>query len=208
MALTRKFLSAMGIEADKVDEIIEAHAQTVNGLKDKITELESSQSNDGEKLAGVQKELDDTKKELDALKKAQAKDAPYEQRYNDLKKEYEDYKNDIDAKATKAKVTDAYKAVLKEAKIADKYVNVILKATDLSKFKLAEDGTLEDAKEAVNKAAEEWAEFVETTSAKGKKTENPPQNTGGGMSKADILKIKDRNERQKAISENHELFGY
>jgi len=28
------------------------------------------------------------------------------------------------------------------------------------------------------------------------------------MTKEEILKIKDRAERQKAISENHELFGY
>ena len=33
MALTRKFLTALGIEADKVDEIINAHAETVDALK-------------------------------------------------------------------------------------------------------------------------------------------------------------------------------
>ncbi len=36
MALTRKFLAALGIEDDKVDEIIQAHTETVNGLKDEI----------------------------------------------------------------------------------------------------------------------------------------------------------------------------
>jgi hypothetical protein len=34
MALTRKFLAAMGIEAEKVDEIIAAHTETVNALKE------------------------------------------------------------------------------------------------------------------------------------------------------------------------------
>ena len=34
MAFTRKFLSAMGIEADKVDEIINAHIEVVDGLKE------------------------------------------------------------------------------------------------------------------------------------------------------------------------------
>ena len=32
MALTRKFLTAMGIEDDKIDEIITAHSETVNAL--------------------------------------------------------------------------------------------------------------------------------------------------------------------------------
>lgn len=33
MALTRKFLAAMGIEADKIDSIIDAHTETVDALK-------------------------------------------------------------------------------------------------------------------------------------------------------------------------------
>ena len=33
MALTRKFLKAMGIEDEKAEEIISAHVETVNGLK-------------------------------------------------------------------------------------------------------------------------------------------------------------------------------
>ena len=36
MALTRKCLSALGIEAEKIDEIISAHTETVDGLKDEI----------------------------------------------------------------------------------------------------------------------------------------------------------------------------
>ena len=34
MALTRKMLKAMGIEEEKIDEIIDAHTETVNALKD------------------------------------------------------------------------------------------------------------------------------------------------------------------------------
>ena len=33
MALTRKMLKAMGIEDEKADEIIDAHAETVDALK-------------------------------------------------------------------------------------------------------------------------------------------------------------------------------
>ena len=33
MALSRRFLAALGIESDKVEEIITAHAETVDALK-------------------------------------------------------------------------------------------------------------------------------------------------------------------------------
>lgn len=204
MALTRKSLSAMGIEPEKIDEIITLHSETVEALKDQRDGFKAQ----ADKIPDIEKERDEAKEELTKLQKAQARDEPYKQRYEDLKKEYEKYKADVTAKDTKAKVTEAYKEVLKEAKIADKYVGVILKATDLSQYKLDEDGKLVGAAEAKTKAAEEWAEFVEKKSAKGKETEKPPQNTGGGMTKEEIMQIKDRNERQKAIDENHELFGY
>ncbi|MEE8717538.1 MAG: hypothetical protein SOI24_10925 [Coriobacteriales bacterium] len=38
MALTRKMLRAMGIEDEKADEIIEAHAETVDALKQRIAD--------------------------------------------------------------------------------------------------------------------------------------------------------------------------
>ena len=40
MALTRKFLKAMGIEDEKAEEIISAHVETVNGLKGERDALE------------------------------------------------------------------------------------------------------------------------------------------------------------------------
>lgn len=36
MALTRKMLKAMGIEDEKIDQIIEEHAESVNALKAKL----------------------------------------------------------------------------------------------------------------------------------------------------------------------------
>ena len=209
MALTRRSLTAMGIDAEKIDEIIALHAETVEALKEQRDGYKTEADKAKEELSGVQKDMDATKAELDELKEAHGKDAPYKDKYEELKQEYESYKTGIEEKEAKGKVSEAYKAILKEAKIADKYIPVIMKATDLSGFKLDEDGNLEGAKEAKEKAAEEWAEFVEKTSAKGKNTETPPNNNGGSeMTKEEIMGIKDRAERQQAISEHHELFGY
>ena len=55
MALTRKFLAALGIEDAKVDEIIQAHTDTVNGLKDEIEKYKA----DAEKLPAFDANLGD-----------------------------------------------------------------------------------------------------------------------------------------------------
>ena len=60
MALTRKMLKAMGIEEEKIEQIIEAHAETVDTLKEQRDTLKA----DSDKLAEVQKELDKAKKSL------------------------------------------------------------------------------------------------------------------------------------------------
>ena len=36
MALTRKFLQAMSIDEEKIDEIISAHSETVTALKEQL----------------------------------------------------------------------------------------------------------------------------------------------------------------------------
>ena len=58
MALTRKALKAMGLTEEQVDSIIEAHTETVDGLKEQIKTYKA----DAEQLPAVRKELEDMKK--------------------------------------------------------------------------------------------------------------------------------------------------
>ena len=87
MALTRKFLSALGIEEAKIDEIISAHVDTVNVLK----EQRDGYKADADKLPAVQKQLDD-------LKASQSGDDPYKEKYEKKTKEFDDYKKGVEAK--------------------------------------------------------------------------------------------------------------
>lgn len=198
MALTRKFLSALGIEADKVDEIITAHSETVDALKaerDKYKE-------DAVKLPDVQKELDD-------LKAAAEKDGkdPYKVKYEAMKEEFENYKNEQTAKETKAQKTAAYKALLQECGVAEKRIEAVLRVSNIDDVKLDKDGKIRDADELKKSISEEWSDFIQTKSTKGAQTATPPQNNGNStMTKADIMKIKDTGERQKAIAEHLNLF--
>lgn len=193
MALTRKMLSAMGIEADKIEQIIEAHTETITGVRGDADKYHET----ADKLKSVQKELDD-------LKKATAgKD------YDALKKEYEDFKAEVAEKETKAAKEKAYREALKDANLNEKGIEKALKYANWSGLELDEDGKLKEAKAHIKEAKEEWAEYVVKGGTQGAQTPNPPANTGGnGKTKEEIMKIADTAERQKAIAENHELFGF
>ena len=57
MALTRKMLKAMGIEDEKIDQIIEAHAETTEALKaERDAAQQAAKENEN-----AQKELEDLK---------------------------------------------------------------------------------------------------------------------------------------------------
>lgn len=212
MALSRRMLSAMGLEADKIEQIIEAHTETVSGLKQQIADLgddlskaKESGSADSEKLREVQKELDDLKKQVEADNKArEGKD------YDALKKEFDDYKAEVQEKAVKSAKEKAFRDLLTDMKVSDKGINTILKWQGVSGIELDEDGKLKDAA-AVRKAVkEDWSDYIPAVETKGADTKTPPtdgKGGAGGKTKEEIMKIKDTVERQKAIAENPGVFG-
>ena len=194
MSITRKMLKGMSLTDEQIDTIIEAHTETVDALKDERDKFKA----DAEKLADVQKELDSIK----------GTNGDFEQKYNDLKKEYDKYKADQEAIAEKTAKEAAYREMLKSAGIPEKRIASVMRVTNLSDIKLDKDGKLKDHDKLVDSVKSEWADFIDTKIEKGADTKNPPDNKGGKMTKEDILKITDTAERQKAIADNHELFGF
>lgn len=204
MALSRKFLKALGIEDEKIDQIIDAHSETVNALKDEMADYKAKA--DG--ADSTKKELDKLKAEIKEAEEKNGKD-PYKVKYEAIKEDFENYKKDVEAKATKANKEKLYTELLKEAGVADKRIAAILRVSDLDKIEVDTDGKLKDSKELTKSIKEEWADFITKTESKGAETATPPGSTGGKtMTKDEIMKIKDASERQRAIAENHELFGF
>ena len=203
MALTRKFLAAMGIDSDKVDEIISAHVETVDGLKAERDSLKEK----AEKYDAEKKKAEDLKVKVSELEKqVEGKDS-YKEQYDALKDEYDKYKSNIENEKTNANKTKAFKDMLKEVGISEKRIDSVVKVSDLSGIKLAQDGTIEGVEDLKTKIADEWADFIEKSATKGADVTKPPVNkSGNAKTKDDILKIQDANERQAAIAENIELF--
>ena len=194
MALTRKSLKAMGLTEEQVESIIELHLEVKNDLEEQIKTYKA----DALKLPAVQKELDD-------LKKGDGED--YKAKYDAEKAAHDKTKSEYAAKETAAKVKEAYRAMLKEAGIAEKYLGTVLKATDLSAVKLDKDGKIEGVDKLTESAKTEWADFISVTKTEGAKVDTPPKNNGGKYSsREEIMKIQDTTERQAAIAANLELF--
>ena len=199
MALTRKFLSALNIDADKIDEIITAHSETVDALKKERDDFKAQAEANSEAKANAEK-LQKQVNDLTEQVKENGKDA-YKVKYDAIKEEFDEYKKTIKAEKSKADKTEAYKKLLKEAGVADKRIDAVLRVSDIDSLKIGEDGALEGADDLKKNIAEEWADFIEKTSTAGAKTSTPPTGGSGVKSREEIMKIKDTTERQKAWSE-------
>ena len=195
MAFTRKFLSALGIEADKVDEIIAAHTEVTDSLKEERDKYKA----DAERLPEIEKELKDLKS------KAEGED-PFKEKYEALQKEYDEFKADVSNKETTAKKESAFRHVLKDIGIPDKRIDSVIKVSDINGIELTDEG-IKDEETLKAKLKEEWSDFIATKSTEGIPSANPPTNTGKTtMTKEQIRAISDPVARQKAMAENASLF--
>ena len=207
MALTRRALKAMGIEEEKIDEIISMHSETVDGLKADVAKYKA----DAEALPGVQKELNDMKASggdwEEKYNNLKASGGDWEEKYNDVKKEFDDYKAEQAGKEAKAAKETAYRELLKTAGVDEKRIETIMKVTNLDDIEMA-DGKIKDADTLAEGIKTEWADFIPSDGGKSPVKVDTGVKIGGGspVTKESIMKIKDASQRQKAIAENIALF--
>lgn len=167
MALTRKMLAAMDIPAEKIDEIISAHVETVNALKEERENFKA----EAESLKDLKDKLDSANKELDSLKSGD-----WEKKYSDLKNEYDGYKKDVQEKSVKAAKENAYKKLLEQAGVSSKRIDSVMKVSvpKINELVLGEDGKIVDADKLIAGVKSEWADFITTEGEKGADTSTPP----------------------------------
>lgn len=167
MALTRPLLKAMGIDDDKVDQIINAHTETVNALKEQRDQYKA----DAEKLSKVQKQLDDLK--------AAADDGGYEAKYNAEHKAFEDYKAQVAAEKVAAEKTGLYRQLLLRNGVDEKRVDAIVRVTDMNGVTV-KGGKLVDEDKLSESIKSEWGSFIVQQKTDPAKVDTPPANGGDG----------------------------
>lgn len=199
MALTRKLLKGMGLTDEQMDTIIEAHTDTVDGLKADVAKYKA----DAEQLPKVQRELDTLKA---------AGDGGYQEKYEKVKKDFDDYKAEIGEKETKAAKEKAVRAYYESKGITGKSLDIAIRGSGAEINALELDGDkIKDTSALDDLVKGTFSGLVTTTTVEGANTATPPANTGGRkMTKADIYKKDDHGryvmsaaERQKALIENH-----
>ena len=181
MALTRKMLQAMDISADKIDEIINAHSETVNALKEERDRYKA----DADKLAEVTKERDTAKASL-----AEAVKEDWKSKYEKEHTDFEGYKTTVASEKVKTSKTEAYKALLIKAGVSEKRVDTILKVSDLAALELDKDNKLKDESKLMESIKSEWADFIVKESKQGAGTPTPP--AGGEGSAFEKLSLAEK----------------
>nr|DAS58084.1 MAG TPA: minor structural protein [Caudoviricetes sp.] len=201
MAITRKLLKGMGLTEEQQETIIEAHTDTVNGLKADVDRYKA----DAEKLPAVQKELDDLKGKGDD---------GYKAKYESEHKAFENYKKTVDAEKTTAAKEKAVEAVLKKIGVSEKRLQSVAKLAKadglLDALELDDDGAVKEVDKLEKSLKDSYSEYITTTSTKGADTPTPPANSvGAKLTMADIYKkdekgryVMDYEARLKAIEEN------
>ena len=178
---------------EKEQQIMEGHIAVTDGLKDKIEGLQA----EADKAADLQKQLD-------GISGGEDFKAKYEKEHQ----AFEDFKKQTASDAEMTAVKAAYRKMLIGEGISEKRIDAIMKVTDFKNMKRDKDGNLDNADALKKTIAEEWGDFKTTVTQKGAEVSKPPQTGKATKTKDEIMAIKDTAERQKAIAENHELFGF
>lgn len=193
MELTRKLLKGMGLTDEQVDTIIEAHTDTVDGLKADVTRYKA----DAEKLPGVQKQLDDLKA---------AGDGGYKEKYEKEHSAFEAFKTDITAKESKAAKEKAVRAYFESKNITGANLDLAMRGCGEEMSALELDG--EKIKDTKSLDALVDGTYKSLVSKPAVRLDMGARLNEGGkpMTKDEIMKITDRTERRAAIAANMDLF--
>lgn len=180
MALTRKMLKAMGIEDEKIDQIIEEHTESTDALK--------QQRDDWKAKAEAKPATDPKPKDPEPTDEYKAK-------YDAEKKAFEDYKANIEAEKSEADKRAKYRELIKEAGVDEKRIDAVLKISDLSGVTV-KDGAIENAKKLVEGIKADFKEFIPVITTEGASVPKPPVAGGGAVTKEQFAKmsLRQRNE--------------
>ena len=188
MALTRSMLKGMGLTEEQVSAIIDAHTETVDGLKDSLKAAKA----DADKLKAVQKELDD-------LKSTNGDD--YKAKYEKEHSDFDEYKKTVANEKATAEKRSLYRELLRECGVDAKRIDSVMKVADIEAAKV-KDGKIENVEDLTKSIKAEWSDFIATDSTRGANVQTPPQ--GKGSTKMTREEIFRKDEHGKYVHSTQE----
>lgn len=152
MAVTRKLLKALGVTDEAAEQILEEHTNTVNEIRAQRDQYKEA----ADQLPGVQQELAELKTAAE-----QNADNPYKAQYETVKKQFDEYKADVEAQKAKADMTAAYRKLLEGEKVSDKVIDNILKVTSFDGLELDQStGQFKNEADLKKQIAQDWSGFI------------------------------------------------
>ena len=189
MSLTRKMLKAMGIEEEKIEQIIEAHMESVNALKEARDELKDK--------------VDEIPALEEKIKELAGKNAEdWKKKYEELSDEFNGYKSEIEKKENDSAKEKAVRDYFEKKNITGKNLEIAMRGSkaEIEKIEI-KNGKIKDASSLDELISGDFSALVSTTTTTGANTATPPTSSASGkdiLSRDDIRKIKDTGERRKA----------
>lgn len=153
----------MGIEAEKVDQIVLMHSETVDALKDQMSEYKKK----AEQLPAITQELDE-------LRKAAQDPDEYKAKYESEKKAFEDFKKQLEIEKANSTKDKLYRKLLSENHVKSNKIDLIMRTVNLDKLELDGEDKLKDSADLNKEILKDWQDFIEVTEVKGTDTATPP----------------------------------
>lgn len=184
----------MGIEGPQVQAILDAHDETISGLKaarDKYKEQ-------ADMVPSLQEQLE-------AASAAVSESEDWKAKYEGERKAFKDYQAKVDGEKAAAAKAKAYRDMLKAAGIDPKRIDAIMRVTDLSKVEM-DDGKLKDGDKLSETAKAEWADFVVKTRTDPSDPATPPKSnkTVDGADPEITKRMQARHERLYGKADSEE----
>ena len=162
-------------------KLAERHRGVLDPIKDQLDDAKrdvTKYKTEADKVPGLNQKIADLEGGEDWKKK-----------YEQEKQAHDNYKNQVAQEAMTAKVKAAYKKLLTEEKISEKTLDAVMNATDYSKMKLKEDGTLDGIEDLKKDIDTRWGGFKVHTRQRGERVDNPPAGGNPGGSDDGIRKL-------------------
>lgn len=168
MALTRKMLEALGLNENQVQAIVDEHTAVTTAIRTDWEAKYNAAKAAAGKAEGIQKELDDLKKD------------DWKTKYEAEKTAHEKLQGEVNgAKVRTAKET-ALKKYFDEKKITGANQKIALRGVDFDSIEIDDAGSIKDTKSLDELVAGDYASLVDSGKPRVVDSGARLENNGGG----------------------------
>jgi len=202
MVFTRRFLKEVLADredaAELIDQIIEAHLETVTPIKAELNRLQEEHG--GKTADEIHAELEGLEAQLERLKAEEVDEngKPWKTRYEEEKSRFDAYKEKEEARSAYREKEKAFRSMLVQAGVTN-HIDLLVRAnSDIINSMEMQSGRVKNYESVSAAIRSECRDFI----GKGK----PAQIRTVAPTRESIMNITDRAERLAAIKENPRLF--